>query len=772
MAIGDGDVGTAVVLADGPDGLWLSAEATSAPPPRDWRLLYEEERARAETRAEELRWAEVSARCDAGSWRSRFEASRRKLRVVVEETREARRAAKDALWLRSEVGRLHDLLRQAGVDASKRSTVMALRMEVARLRKAVPALEAREHEIRQLRKVLLKADTDNDALRRQLHEILRIHGELSRLRDRQDTVRSLSGEVAGLREALRRSRRQKATIGSLSREVARLRKAVQASKTRRERSQAQLAELRAIRKSLSGTDTELRKALGRSRRQKATIGSLIREKARLGKTVKAAQRRIGKLEARLAKLRATRTVLSKALFGRKSERQETPRSGRRRGRQPGARGHGRTQRPGLEERTQEHNPPSDARMCCGCGSPYAANGAEQSTLVEIEVRAHRRVIRRPRWRRTCECASSPVEVSAPPVPRLFANTPYGTSVWSRFLFEHYACLRPLHRVGAWLSDQGLPVSPGTLAGSVPRFVPLFEPVADAILAHHNSASLRHADETSWRVQGLRETGRSSRAWLWTSAANDAVYFHIDPSRSAEAAHKLFAEARPSTVIVCDRYSAYKRLARLLEGRVTLSFCWSHMRRDFIECAAGQLRLTGWCREWTRRIASIYRLNKARPAHYDSGLERQSPEFDAARDALNEALGSLFANAERELARLPPGAREGRALRSLVNHREGLSVFVDRPRVPLDNNLAERLLRGPVIGRRLSFGSDSETGARFTALMYSVVGTLTLNGIDVLRWLTAWLATCAHNGGRPPGDLSPWLPWSMSEERRRDPMAPV
>ena len=662
------------------------------------------------------------------------------------------------------------------MDASKRSTVMALRMEVARLRKAVPALEAREHEIRQLRKVLLKADTDNDALRRQLHEILRIHGELSRLRDRQDTVRSLSGEVAGLREALRRSRRQKATIGSLSREVARLRKAVQASKTRRERSQAQLAELRAIRKSLSkslsGTDTELRKALGRSRRQKATIGSLIREKARLGKTVKAAQRRIGKLEARLAKLRATRTVLSKALFGRKSERQETPRSGRRRGRQPGARGHGRTQRPGLEERTQEHNPPSDARMCCGCGSPYAANGAEQSTLVEIEVRAHRRVIRRPRWRRTCECASSPVEVSAPPVPRLFANTPYGTSVWSRFLFEHYACLRPLHRVGAWLSDQGLPVSPGTLAGSVPRFVPLFEPVADAILAHHNSASLRHADETSWRVQGLRETGRSSRAWLWTSAANDAVYFHIDPSRSAEAAHKLFAEARPSTVIVCDRYSAYKRLARLLEGRVTLSFCWSHMRRDFIECAAGQFRLTGWCREWTRRIASIYRLNKARPAHYDSGLERQSPEFDAARDALNEALGSLFANAERELARLPPGAREGRALRSLVNHREGLSVFVDRPRVPLDNNLAERLLRGPVIGRRLSFGSDSETGARFTALMYSVVGTLTLNGIDVLRWLTAWLATCAHNGGRPPGDLSPWLPWSMSEERRRDPMAPV
>ena len=352
-----------------------------------------------------------------------------------------------------------------------------------------------------------------------------------------------------------------------------------------------------------------------------------------------------------------------------------------------------------------------------------------------------------------------------------ANTLYGTSVWSRFLYERYACSRPLHRVSAWLADQGLPVSPGTLAGSMPRFMPLFEPLGAAILAHQNSAALRHADETSWRVQALREKGRSSRAWLWASAGNDAVYFRIDPSRSAEAAHELFAEALPSTVIVCDRYSACKKLARLLGGRVTLSFCWAHARRDFIECAAGQIQLTGWCREWTRRIASIYRLNEAWLVHYDPGLERQTPEFDTARDALTEALGCLFANAERELARLPSKAREGKALRSLVNHREGLSVFVDRPRVPLDNNLAERLLRGPAIGRRLSFGADSETGAQFTALMYSVVGTLALNGIDVLRWLAAWLTECAHNGGRPPDDLSPWLPWSMSEERRRDPLVP-
>ena len=71
-----------------------------------------------------------------------------------------------------------------------------------------------------------------------------------------------------------------------------------------------------------------------------------------------------------------------------------------------------------------------------------------------------------------------------------------------------------------------------------------------------------------------------------------------------------------------------------------------------------------------------------------------------------------------------------------------------------------------VGRRLSFGSDSERGAKFTAMMYSVVGTLVMNGIDVRRWLEEWLTACAKNGGKPPDDLSPWLPWTMSEERRR------
>ena len=807
----DEDFGTGLTLVEGNGGVRLSPVSVPAHAPRDWRSQCERERARAdaaEARAEELRWAEVAARSDGGSWKSRFKACRRRLSEAVEETKEARRTARDVPSLQAEVARLETLLSEAGI-ASAFDTAGALRKENARLRKALAASKAREGATGpwpappRRRTVLEPSPDQKETVRSLRTELRRLDKEVVR-RDKEKLKARLaklraagamlsklpSDEAAQLRAALRRSRRQKTTMNVLRKQNARLRRTVRKLETRKAALAVQPAKLRAIRKaleselaglravrktlskSLSVADADLRRALRRSRRQKATIKSLSRENARLRKGAKTSRNRIETLEVQLERLRATGAVLSRALYGRKSEQQDKPGSEHKRGQQRGAPGHGRTQRPRLDERTEEHNPPPDACVCGRCGQPYAPNGAEESTLVEIEVKAYKRVIRRPRWRRTCECASSPMEVSAPPVPRLFPRTLYGTSFWARFLFEHCACFRPVHRVAAWMSAQGLTVSPGTLADSLKRFVPLLEPLAEAILAHQNKAALRHADETSWRVQELRGEDRSSRAWLWVSVSNDAVSFHIDPSRSAEAAQKLFGDALLDTVIVCDRYSAYKRLARLREGKVTLAFCWSHMRRDFVECAAGQVRLTDWCQGWIERIASIYRLNEARLAHYDPVIKRQTPAFDAAQGALKEALDGLFAEAARELVGLPDQARQGRALRSLLNHREGLSVFVDRPQVPLDNNRAERLLRGPAIGRRLSFGSDSEDGARFTAIMYSVVGTLSMNGIDILSWLDTWLAACAENDRKPPDDLSPWLPWSMSEERRRELMAPA
>ena len=853
----DEDFGAALTLTEADDGIWSPPTAAPVLEPRDWPSLYEQTHARAETEraradaaeacAEELRQAEMAARSRAGSLKWQLDKSRDKLNAAVEETKEVRRAAQDALFFQAEVARLEKLLSEAGVEPSRRSTMMSLRMEVVRLHDALQASEARNdttvpppggnpqslkaapapaagkdttgplsRENARLCKALERSQEQKD-------ELVALRGEVAALRKSERAAQaSLSRESARLSKALERTQRQKDTISvlrqevdSLTRETRQLNRENGRLCRELERLQGLKATVRwlsdeaillsgelagyhdqmdlialltrrvddlriALRKSAiekEGLEAELAgrpllpAAFRRLRDRDKTIESLCKEIARLGKKIKALRTRNARLEARIARLCSTRAVLSKALFGSKSERQKQPGTGRKRGQQRGAPGHGRTRRPGLGEKTERRNPLKDARVCSCCGKPYVANGERSTTVIEIEVKAHTRRIVRPRWRRGCDCASSPLEVTAPPVPRLFPGTPYGTSVWARFLFEHSACLRPLSRIAAWLADQGLPVSPGTLADSLKRFVPLFEPLAGAILAHQNRTAVRHADETGWRVQEFCEQGRSSRAWLWTSVSEDAVYFQIDRSRSAEVAKTLFGDTACIVFVVCDRYSAYRKLARELAGKVILCWCWSHQRRDFIECAAGHVRLTRWCQGWIERIAEIYRLNEARLEHYDPGLERRTPAFDAAQGELEAAVARLFADAEAELAGLSERTRKAKPLRSLLNHREGLCVFVDNPQVPMDNNLAERTLRGPVIGRRLSFGSNSEDGARFTAIMYSVVGTLSMNGIDVLRWLEAWLKACAKNGGKPPHDLSPWLPWSMSEERKRAFMTP-
>ena len=119
----------------------------------DWRSLFERER----RRAEELRRGEIGWRAKARSWQRQFEIGRDKLAGARAEVREVRRAARKALSLRAEVGRLKRLLAEAGMDARKRSTIASLRLEVAAQRARIGELEAELAKVRATKAVHAKA---------------------------------------------------------------------------------------------------------------------------------------------------------------------------------------------------------------------------------------------------------------------------------------------------------------------------------------------------------------------------------------------------------------------------------------------------------------------------------------------------------------------------------------------------------------------------------------------------------------------------------------
>ena len=425
----------------------------------------------------------------------------------------------------------------------------------------------------------------------------------------------------------------------------------------------------------------------------------------------------------------------------------SPGGERRRGGQPGGAPHPRVDRSGLEVR-DEVREPAGGCACPDCGRPYSRNGEEVSERIEVEVKGHVRRIRRPRYRATCECPPPPdragAEVIAPLEPALFRGTSYGLSVWVTWLIQVYWQRRPAHRQEA-LFVQG--------------------------------------DETSWVVHVWGEAGENRRGWLWVCLSADAVRFRVDRSRSAEAAGKLFGQLgqEREMVLVCDRYSANVKLARVSPGQFVLAICRAHCRRDYVKVGRSRPDLQEWVDGILERIGTLYRLNAERMAAWDPHrtFAKQAEGFQAMHRRLQAACDALFARGQREVAALtaaaepesPPDPRLG-PLQSMLNHRAGLEVFLSKPYVPMDNNSAERALRRPVIGRKLSFGSHSEDGAALQGLLLSVFATLDMAGLGLWRWLEEFPGECAAIGSRAVVvDPRAWLPWGLSAERRARLQAP-
>ena len=521
--------------------------------------------------------------------------------------------------------------------------------------------------------------------------------------------------------------------------------------------------------------------------------------------LQAAQEREAGLQARLANLQ-------RSLFGRKSEAtpageddpsatagvaadpsaDETPsaatpapgpsasedpavRPRRKRGREPGSPTPPREKRPGLPVVLEWLDVPEQERRCPDCGTAYVRCGHKTSWLYEMVWNALVRKVVRQRYGPDCDCSAAR-PVIAPPAPRL-GTSQLGTSVWAWCLIQVYALFRPQAAVARDLAALGLRVPHSTLSTGLRRLAHLFEPLDAAIGAYQQQQPVAQADETSWPVQWLARSedgnkdppprGRQKpKFWLWACLAGHTVRMRILPTRGLDSARQVLDSLVGNnglTVLVCDCYSTYKAFAKRFPDLVVLSHCWAHIRRNFVRVGTGHPELKAWAQEWVERIGGLFRLHRQRLQQWDpqQPLERQSGERRIDWILLDQA-GQGRSRHGAELARVEA---QGRALGALLSHRESLSRFVGDPRIPLDNNASERVLRGPVIARYTSFGSGGPDGARAAGLLFGVLATVRLAGLNPYTWTLDWLAACARHGDKAPQQLDPWLPWRMSEPRR-------
>jgi transposase len=504
--------------------------------------------------------------------------------------------------------------------------------------------------------------------------------------------------------------------------------------------------------------------------------------------------------AELGKLRADLAVLQRMVFGRSSERSgpeppggdESPGAGG----PGGGSGPGRKRGPGARagRRDYSHLPRVEViwdfeggGYCCPeCGTPFTGLGSDHVTelldwQVTVRVAAHCRR----RYRRACGCRV-PATVTAPGPPKAVGKGLFTNGFTAMLLTERFVAGRSMNSLVTGLSRQGAEISPATLAGTCAQAGALLAPLADAITERSRGSWHLHADETTWRVFAPRDGSGPAKWWLWVFIGPDTVCFVMDPTRSGTvlARHAgIDGETGQLTdgedggprrlVISSDFYKVYESAGKKADGLVNL-YCWAHIRRHFVRAGdASPVQLKYWTQAWLERIRDLYAAHDQLTAAWQDTAAPQDKTAAAggpgdAHAAWDKAITAIDEARRKQMT--APGLQEPakKALATLNREWDGLIAHRDYPMIGLDNNAAERQIRGPVVTRKNAGGSRNGDTARNAAVIWTVTATARMAGLNVLAYLTAYLDECGRSGGKPPAGpaLERFLPWNASPEDLR------
>lgn len=427
-----------------------------------------------------------------------------------------------------------------------------------------------------------------------------------------------------------------------------------------------------------------------------------------------------------------------------------------RGQQPGSKGHGRTNRgsaPISETLTLEI--PGGCK-CGTCGKAYRQlTSIEESVLYEIQVELYKTLFERQKYVSVCECEGKKI-VTAPPPAKLYPKTDIGISLWTYLAIQKFLHGVPTSRTLKDLSLSGFELSEGTVTGGFRFIDELLTPLYAGVQNRCRGAENWNADETTWRVFN---SGRK-RWWLWLIASEDAVVHVLDPSRSKKVPTDFFAGS--SGTLMTDRYSSYKALG----DHIQKALCWVHQRRDFVELMNGNADLAPWAKSWLKEIGQLFVLNLFRFRLWDAD-QAFGNVWEQANEKLVKHVKKLERRWKRELKGQKLHRQQKAVLLSMKKHWPGLTLFLTDARIPLDNNRAERLLRNAVILRKNSYGSGAEWAGHMAAKFFSIFQTWLINDLNPHALLQDYFQRCAETPGKPPPDVSDYLPWTMSELRKNE-----
>ena len=401
-------------------------------------------------------------------------------------------------------------------------------------------------------------------------------------------------------------------------------------------------------------------------------------------------------------------------------------------------------------RREVHTHLPQHKHCPDCGGTLRHLSEDVSEMLKY-IPASFIVVRHVRPKFSCSRCCSVVQAAAPsrPVDR---GLP-GPSMLAHVITSKYADHVPLYRQAQIYAREGVDLDRSVLARWVGEASKLMDPLVEALRRYVMSTDKLHGDDTPLPVlEPGRGRTRIARFWTYVrdsrpsgDTAPPAVWFSYSPDRKGEHPQRHLAKFRG--ILQADAFAGFNKL--YATGTIQEAPCMAHIRRKFFDLVVAHQSPIAI--EAVDRIRALYKIEeqiRGRPAEErrQARNARARPLFESMRRWLEDSRGKLT-----------PKSATAAAIRYALSLWDALSRYLDDGRIELDNLIAERALRPVAVGRRNYLFAGSDNGGRRAAILYSLIGTARLNGLDPEAYLRHVLSRIADH---PINRIEELLPWRV------------
>ena len=322
--------------------------------------------------------------------------------------------------------------------------------------------------------------------------------------------------------------------------------------------------------------------------------------------------------------------------------------------------------------------------------------------------------------------------TTPQLPKIVPRSIYSDEFIMDVTLSKYCDLIPVDRYTAIAARLGITDLPTNsmydLSLKLAEFV---QPVYELIRIETLDAIVLHGDETPHK---MLEGDEKDNWYLWGFFSEFACFFECHDTRAGSIAADILSESS-CEIFMSDAFSGYtkgvaeaNKLREKAELKLILAvLCNAHARRYFRECTNpnDKEKSNSDAEVFITEYHEIYETDKEVKALLPKNFE----EAEIKRASLKERFAGMKVKAEGDLSRYPTHHAYYKACNYFINNYDGLSACIKDPRIPLDNNVAERGLRPSVVGRKTWYGTHSPRGAMAGSIHFTLVEACKLNGVN-------------------------------------------